>query len=88
MTNSRIGYRHIGPAGANTQANFAFADGHVESLTGNQAPCSYAKTTSYAANLGTTTLAQQEQINLAGPTVYPDPAAALAIFFTLNPGAN
>jgi prepilin-type processing-associated H-X9-DG protein len=88
MTNSRIGYRHIGPAGANTQANVAFADGHVESLTGNQAPCSYAKTTSYAGNGGTTTLAQQEQINLAGPTVYPDPAAALAIFFSANPGAN
>jgi prepilin-type processing-associated H-X9-DG protein/prepilin-type N-terminal cleavage/methylation domain-containing protein len=88
MKNGRVGYRHIGPAGQNTQANFAFADGHVESLTGNQAPCSYAKTTSYAGNLGNTTLAQQEQINLAGPTVYPDPAAALAIFLSLNPGAN
>ncbi|HEY1922342.1 MAG TPA: prepilin-type N-terminal cleavage/methylation domain-containing protein [Tepidisphaeraceae bacterium] len=88
MKNGRVGYRHIGPAGANTQANFAFADGHVESLTGAQAPCSYAKTTSYSGNGGTTTLAQQEQINLAGPTVYPDPAAALGIFLASNPGAN
>jgi prepilin-type N-terminal cleavage/methylation domain-containing protein/prepilin-type processing-associated H-X9-DG protein len=88
MKNSRIGFRHSGPRGANTVANVGFADGHVESLNGNQLPCSYAKTSSYSANGGTTTLAQQETINLGGPTVYDDPTAALQIFLTNNPGAN
>jgi prepilin-type processing-associated H-X9-DG protein len=88
MKNSRIGFRHSGPRGANTVANVGFADGHVESLNGNQLPCSYAKTSGYASNGGTTTLAQQETINLEGPTVYDDPAAALQIFLNNNPGAN
>jgi prepilin-type N-terminal cleavage/methylation domain-containing protein/prepilin-type processing-associated H-X9-DG protein len=88
MKNSRIGFRHPGPAGSNTVANFGFADGHVEALNSSQAPCSYAKTTTYAANLGTTTLAQQEAINLTNATVYDDPAAALAVFLSNNPGAN
>jgi len=88
MKNSRIGYRHLGTAGANTVANVGFADGHVESLTSNQFPCSYAKTSSYAGNLGTTTLLQQETLNLTGPTVYDDPAGALQIFTNNNPGAN
>jgi prepilin-type processing-associated H-X9-DG protein len=88
MKNGRIGYRHPGPAGANTVANFAFADGHVEALSGNQVPCSYSKTSGYAGNGGNTTLAQQEAINMTGATVYDDPASALAIFLSLNPGAN
>jgi len=88
MKNCRIGYRHPGPGGANTVANVGFADGHAESLAGNQFPCSYAKTSSYAGNLGATTLAQQEAINLGGPTVYDDPVGALGIFLTNNPGAN
>jgi prepilin-type N-terminal cleavage/methylation domain-containing protein/prepilin-type processing-associated H-X9-DG protein len=88
MKNSRVGYRHRGPAGVNTLANVGYADGHVESLTGTQFPCSYSKTTSYAGNLGTTTLAKQETANLAGPTVYDDPAGALQIFLGNNPGAN
>lgn len=88
MKNCRIGFRHSGPGGANTIANVGFADGHCESLTSNQFPCSYAKSSSYSGNLGTTTLAQQEQINLTGPTVYGDPANALQIFLTNNPGAN
>jgi len=90
MKNSRIGYRHTGPAGANTMANIGFADGHVEALAGNQFPCSYAKTTSYTGNLGSPalTLAQQEAANLSGPTVYADPANALQIFLSNNPGAN
>ena len=56
MKNSRIGYRHTGPAGVNTVANVGFADGHVEALTGNQFPCSYAKTSSYSGNLGSSSL--------------------------------
>jgi prepilin-type processing-associated H-X9-DG protein len=88
MKNSRIGFRHSGPGGANTMANVGFADGHVESLSGNQLPCSYAKSSSYSSNGGSTTLAKQEQINLGGPTVYDDPAGALQIFLNNNPGAN
>jgi len=88
MKNSRIGYRHSGPGGANTIANAGFADGHVESIAGNGFPCSYAKTSSYSGNSGNTTLLQQEVINLAGPTVYDDPSGALQIFMMNNPGAN
>lgn len=88
MKNCRIGYRHSGPGGANTVANVGFADGHCESLNSSQFPCSYAKTSSYSGNLGTTTLALQEQTNLGGPTVYDNPAEALQIFLTNNPGAN
>jgi prepilin-type processing-associated H-X9-DG protein len=88
MKNSRIGFRHSGPSGANTVANVGFADGHVEALAGNQFPCSFAKTSSYSGNLGTTTLAQQEVINLSGPTVYDDPGLALQWFVINNPGAN
>jgi prepilin-type processing-associated H-X9-DG protein len=88
MTNSRIGYRHYGPKGQYTLVNAGFADGHAESLTSDQFPCSYAKSTSYAGNKGTTTLLQQEVLNLTGPTVYADPAGALQIFMANNPGAN
>ena len=88
MKNSRIGFRHSGPGGANTMANVGFADGHVESLNGNQFPCSYAKSSSYSGNGGTTTLAQQEALNLGGATVYDDPQSALQIFQANNPGAN
>jgi len=90
MKNSRIGYRHTGLSGANTVANVGFADGHVESLAGNQFPCSYAKTSSYSGNLGpaSLTLAQQEAGNGSGPTVYADPGTALQIFLSNNPGAN
>jgi prepilin-type N-terminal cleavage/methylation domain-containing protein/prepilin-type processing-associated H-X9-DG protein len=88
MKNSRIGYRHNGPLGANTVANVGFADGHVESMNGYQFPCSYAKTSSYSGNLGFTTLAKQEAANAVGPTVYEDPAAALQVFMGNNPGAN
>jgi prepilin-type N-terminal cleavage/methylation domain-containing protein/prepilin-type processing-associated H-X9-DG protein len=88
MKNSRIGFRHPGTTGANTLANVGFADGHVESISGSEFPCSYAKSSSYASNLGTTTLAQQEALNLPGPTVYDDPVMALQIFSLANPGAN
>lgn len=88
MTNCRIGFRHSGPSGANTVANVGFADGHVESLNGNQIPCSYSLSSKYKSNGGSTTLAQQEGINLNGPTVFDDPAAALQIFLNANPGAN
>jgi prepilin-type N-terminal cleavage/methylation domain-containing protein/prepilin-type processing-associated H-X9-DG protein len=88
MTNCRIGFRHRGPLGPNTSANAAFADGHVESLSSNDFPCSYAKTSSYTGNKGTTTLSKQEEQNLTGSTVYADPAAALNIFLTNNPGAH
>jgi prepilin-type processing-associated H-X9-DG protein len=88
MTNSRIGFRHPGTKGMNTAANAAFADGHAETLDGYSFPCSYAKSTSYASNAGTTTLALQEQQNLTGASVYADPNGALAIFLGNNPGAN
>jgi len=88
MKNCRIGFRHIGTKGNNTQANVAFADGHAETITANEFPCSYSKTPSYAGNGGTTTLAQQEALNLGEPTVYADPNLALEIFLANNPGAN
>jgi prepilin-type N-terminal cleavage/methylation domain-containing protein/prepilin-type processing-associated H-X9-DG protein len=85
MTNSRIGYRHNGTKGANTRANVAFADGHAESLNSNQFPCAYALT---SKDMGVTTLAQQELLNMSGPTVYANPSTALQIFLGNNPGAN
>jgi len=88
MTNTRIGYRHLGPGGNNTLANAAFADGHAESLATTQFPCSYSLTSKYAANGGHTTLAQQEQINLGGATVYSDPSYALKLYLAVNPAAN
>ncbi len=88
MKNSRVGYRHPGPKGKNTVANAVFADGHAESVSTDKFPCSFAASTSYSGNLGTTTLAQQEQINMGGFTVYRDPQAAFQIFSTANPGAN
>jgi prepilin-type N-terminal cleavage/methylation domain-containing protein/prepilin-type processing-associated H-X9-DG protein len=88
MNNCRVGFRHRGNLGPYTVANAGFADGHAEALNGNQFPCSYALSTSYAKNLGTTTLAQQEATNLNGPTVYDDPAGALGIFMANNPGAQ
>ena len=88
MTNTRIGYRHLGPGGNNTLANAAFADGHAESLATTQFPCAYSLTSKYAANGGTTTFAQQEQLNLGGATVYSDPGNALKLFLAVNPHAN
>jgi prepilin-type N-terminal cleavage/methylation domain-containing protein/prepilin-type processing-associated H-X9-DG protein len=88
MTNSVIGYRHRGPKGAGTIANAGFADGHAESLTSAQFPCGLALTSSYASSGGSMTYAQQVQVNSSGPTVYPDPEAALSVFQSLNPGAN
>jgi prepilin-type processing-associated H-X9-DG protein len=88
MTNCRIGFRHSGPGGANTMANVGFADGHVESLSGAQMPCSYSLSSKYKSNGGSTTLAQQEATNLNGPTVFDDPAAALQVFLAANPGAE
>jgi len=88
MTNCRIGFRHRGPNGINTAANVGFADGHVETVLGNQFPCSFALSSKYIANGGTTTLAQQEATNLGGPTIYDNPSGALGIFLNNNPGAN
>ena len=88
MNNSRIGYRHYGTKGQYTLANAGFLDGHAESLTSNQFPCSYSTSAKYASNGGTTTLLQQEALNLTGPTVYADPATALQIFKNNNPGAD
>ena len=83
MTNCRIGFRHPGSNGKlDFAANAVFADGHAERLDSPAFPCSFAADTSYAKNNGTTTLAQQESINLAGPTVYADPAAALSLFLS------
>ena len=69
-------------------ANVAFADGHVETISGTQFPCSYALSTSYAKNGGKMTLAQEEAQNINGATVYDDPQAALQILLGNNPGAN
>jgi prepilin-type processing-associated H-X9-DG protein len=88
MTNNTIGYRHRGPGGPNTAANVAFADGHVETLTGDHFPCGYATTASYTANNGKTTLAEQQQWNYSGPTVYPSPERAYQTFLQGTPGAN
>jgi prepilin-type N-terminal cleavage/methylation domain-containing protein/prepilin-type processing-associated H-X9-DG protein len=88
MNNSRIGYRHAGGASQKLASNAVFADGHCETLLGNQFPCSFAKSSSYTNNFGTTTLAQQEGINIGGPTVYANPDTALGIFLQANPGAN
>jgi prepilin-type processing-associated H-X9-DG protein len=88
MTNNTIGYRHRGPRGANTAANVGFADGHVETLNGDHFPCAYASSSSYTANNGNTTLAEQQQWNYSGPTVYPSPEGAYQIFLKGNPGAN
>ncbi|HEY1628699.1 MAG TPA: prepilin-type N-terminal cleavage/methylation domain-containing protein [Tepidisphaeraceae bacterium] len=88
MTNSRIGFRHRGPKGQNSLANAAFADGHAESIPGEQFPCSFAASTSYANNKGATTLAKQVTQNMSGYTVYADPEAALHAFLVANPGAN
>ena len=88
MTNSLIGYRHRGPAGALTAANAGFADGHAETLVKGNFPAAYATSASYAANKGTETFAQQRAINAAGPTVYVDAQNALDLFLAANPGAN
>jgi prepilin-type processing-associated H-X9-DG protein len=88
MTNNTIGYRHRGPTGPNTAANVGFADGHVETLFGDHFPCAYASSSSYAANNGNTTLAEQQQWNFSGPTVYPSPEGAYQIFMNANPSAN
>jgi prepilin-type N-terminal cleavage/methylation domain-containing protein/prepilin-type processing-associated H-X9-DG protein len=88
MTNSRIGYRHRGPQGQNTIANAAFADGHAESISTAQFPCTLAATSSYVKNNGVTTLAKQITQNLSGFTVYADPETSVRAYQIANPGAN
>jgi prepilin-type N-terminal cleavage/methylation domain-containing protein/prepilin-type processing-associated H-X9-DG protein len=62
QSNSRIGYRHPGPQGANTISNAAFADGHVEAISDTAFPQSKSTTNPNAA-----------QQNLTGPTLYANP---------------
>jgi prepilin-type processing-associated H-X9-DG protein len=88
MTNGRVGFRHPGVKGRQTMANAVFADGHAESLQSSEFPCQFATTASYTGNKGTTTLAQQRDINMHRATVYADPVGAMAAFDALNPGAN
>jgi prepilin-type N-terminal cleavage/methylation domain-containing protein/prepilin-type processing-associated H-X9-DG protein len=89
MTNSVIGFRHTGANGKrNFAANACFADGHVEALMSPQFPCAYATTSTYAANNGQITYAQQKAQNLTSATVYPNPETALQLFLLANPGAN
>jgi prepilin-type processing-associated H-X9-DG protein len=88
MNNSRVGFRHPGPAGRNTSANAAFADGHAESLRSDLFPCSLATTSSYTTNLGHTTLAQQLATNANSYTVYANPALVISSYLSANPGAN
>jgi prepilin-type processing-associated H-X9-DG protein/prepilin-type N-terminal cleavage/methylation domain-containing protein len=64
VANSRIGYRH-----PNQMANVAFADGHVEAISGDKFP---------RAAGGTVTISQAMEDNAAGnPTVYANPERAL-----------
>jgi prepilin-type N-terminal cleavage/methylation domain-containing protein/prepilin-type processing-associated H-X9-DG protein len=88
MTNSRVGYRHVGARGVNTAANAVFADGHAETLDSASFPCTYALSSKYASNGGTCTLAQQETINESGATIYADPDGQLQIFLAANAGAQ
>ena len=69
QTNSRIGYRHMGPKGRDTMSNVVFADGHVESLDGSHFPRALSSSDSAAA------AATQKIENLSGPTVYYDPTS-------------
>ena len=69
-TNSRIGYRHPGMNKLNGAANVAFADGHVDVVAGNQFP--RALSSGEAANV----VAQKKTENMAGMSVYANPAAA------------
>lgn len=79
MTNCRIGYRHPASNGKRDfAANALFADGHAEKLDSPQFPCSFAAT----YNNDVTTTAAQEAINMSGPTVYANPAAALSLFLS------
>jgi prepilin-type processing-associated H-X9-DG protein len=90
MTNSRIGFRHPGPGGPNRTANAVFADGHAAAIYTDQFPCSFAKSSSYAANNGpaSLTLASQVTSNISGNTIYADPQKAYGTFMTANPGAQ
>jgi prepilin-type processing-associated H-X9-DG protein len=64
VVNSRIGYRH-----PNNIANAAFADGHVEPISGNNFPRAVG---------GTVTMADAQRDNFAdNPTVYANPERAL-----------
>ncbi len=67
QNNSRIGYRHIGPAGFNTVANVGFADGHVESIDGAKFPRALSASDSAAVKQ------QKAAENLPGPTIYDNP---------------
>jgi prepilin-type processing-associated H-X9-DG protein len=84
MTNSRIGFRHPGAKGKQSVSNAVFADGHAEALLTTEFPCAFATTASYTSNKGTTTLAQQRDINFHRATVYADPLAASVPFEGLN----
>jgi prepilin-type processing-associated H-X9-DG protein len=68
-TNSRIGYRHPGPKGAETMANAGFADGHVEAIEGDKFPCALSNGTSDPNYL------IKKTQNMGGPTVYANPDA-------------
>jgi prepilin-type processing-associated H-X9-DG protein len=63
---SRIGYRHDGPAG---MTNTAFADGHVDAIAGDRFPRKFGE--------GITLETAREENLGAGPTVYADPERAL-----------
>jgi prepilin-type N-terminal cleavage/methylation domain-containing protein/prepilin-type processing-associated H-X9-DG protein len=87
MDKSRIGYRHRGPKGAGTSVNACFADGHAESISTVDFPCSLPSSTSgytVAGTYGTPTVPGQEAENMTGFTVYADPTVALAIWHQLG----
>ena len=65
--NSRIGYRHPGLSRPDGLANVAFADGHVEPITGDRFPRALHRNDTPAD------VAEKKLENLSGPTVYADP---------------
>ena len=68
--NSRIGYRHPGSKGKSTSANVGFADGHVESISGDKFPRAYSSADSAALT------AEKKAENVIGPTTYANPEKA------------
>ncbi len=65
--NSRIGYRHPGMGLLRGAANVAFADGHVETITGTCFPRAVSASDSASVQ------ADKRAENLSGPTLYANP---------------
>ncbi|MCG3136472.1 MAG: hypothetical protein HJJLKODD_00305 [Phycisphaerae bacterium] len=66
-TNSRIGYRHPGMSILEGAANIVLADGHVETLMGNEFPRALGSTDPPEL------IQEKMKENYRGPTIYNDP---------------